>query len=469
MPARNVIRPTLANRFSNTPASNPATINAAQLNQGAPNATAQTGSGPVAATRSTPQGFQGTGNIATVQMPQSEDVSFITPSGAKGIIQLSSNGKAKITSNPQYTKPITQNGKVIGTGIFDTAIVNNAITSELIGFKGNTLTEPINTTTNTSIGTLTEKGTINYQYALQGSELVPEVTSTTGGIFYQSPRSAQQYSAASAANAAAKSNINEFHSLENITIPSLTQQMNTAFAQGNRSYGIALFHELQYDTMFANQLLANPIYSKGEFAGYGATGLLSASQTVMNNNKPVEVAKLTTSGLMPLATTVSDALYGTVNGKNQNLGTLSFTPTVTNGTFSLSYSGFKPSIVQIGGQGWNAGLYSSYNPATGQLSLNPKNYAYVSGNLITQNGSNGEVIKTITMPSGFGIQGSFGNLNYENITNIPVTNGKYSGLESYTSLRLWLLLMGMCQRMRGCICRCRRSLCMIPDRCICRW
>ena len=184
MPARNVIRPTLANRFSNTPASNPATINAAQLNQGAPNATAQTGSSPVAATRSTPQGFQGTGNVATVQMPQSEDVSFITPSGAKGIIQLSSNGKAKITSNPQYTKPITQNGKVIGTGIFDTAIVNDAITSELIGFKGNTLTEPINTTTNTSIGTLTEKGTINYKYALQGSELVPEVTSTTGGIFY---------------------------------------------------------------------------------------------------------------------------------------------------------------------------------------------------------------------------------------------------------------------------------------------
>ena len=40
---------------------------------------------------------------------------------------------AKITSNPQYTKPITLKGKVIGTGIFDTAIVNNAITSELPG------------------------------------------------------------------------------------------------------------------------------------------------------------------------------------------------------------------------------------------------------------------------------------------------------------------------------------------------
>ena len=435
MPARNVIRPTLANRFSNTPASNPATINAAQLNQGSPNATAQTGTSPVAATHSTPQGFQGTGNVATVQMPQSEDISFITPSGAKGIIQLSSNGKAKITSNPQYTEPIKQNGKVIGTGTFDTTIVNGKLASQIIGFKGNTLTEPVNTTTNTSIGILTEKGTINYQYSLQGSELVPEITSTTGGIFYQSPRSAQQYSEASAANAAAKGNISEFHSFENIIIPSLTQQINTAFLQGHISYGIALLSELQSYTMFANQLLDNSIYSKGEFSGYDASGLLSASQTVMNNNKPVEVAKLTTTGLTPLATTVSDALYGTVNGKNQNLGTLSFTPTVTNGTFSLSYAGFKPSIVQIGGQGWNAGIYSSYNPATGQLSLNPKNYAYVSGNLLTQNGPNGEVIKTITMPSGFGTSQEFGagTLNYLNITNIPVTSGKYSGLESYTS------------------------------------
>ena len=172
MPARNVIRPTLANRFSNTPASNPATINAAQLNQGAPNATAQTGAGPVAATRSTPQGFQGTGYAQTVQVPQSRDIIFTTPNGAKGIIQLSSNGRAKITSNPQYTKPITLKGKVIGTGIFDTAIVNNAITSELIGFKGNTLTESVNSTTNTAIGTLTEKGTINYHYVEQRKAIV---------------------------------------------------------------------------------------------------------------------------------------------------------------------------------------------------------------------------------------------------------------------------------------------------------
>ena len=170
MPARNVIRPTLANRFSNTPASNPATINAAQLNQGAPNASAQTGTGPVAATRSTPQGFQGTGYISTVQLPQSAQATFTAPNGAKGIIQLSSNGRAKITSNPQYTEPITQNGKVIGAGTFDTAIVGGKLTSQIVSFKGDPLAEPINSTTNTSIGTLAEKGTINYQYALQGSE-----------------------------------------------------------------------------------------------------------------------------------------------------------------------------------------------------------------------------------------------------------------------------------------------------------
>ena len=207
MPARNVIRPTLSGRFSNTPASNPATIAAAQLNQGAPNATAQTGSGPVAATRSTPQGFQGTGYVSTVQIPQSRNVTFTAPNGAKGIIQLSSNGRAKITSNPQYTEPIKQNGKVIGTGTFNTAIVNGKLASQIIGFKGNTLTEPVNSTANTSIGTLTEKGTINYQYALQGSELVPEITSTTGGIFYQSPHMQAEETEAQQAYSSSRSNL----------------------------------------------------------------------------------------------------------------------------------------------------------------------------------------------------------------------------------------------------------------------
>jgi hypothetical protein len=133
---------------------------------------------------------------------------------------------------------------------------------------------------------------------------------------------------------------------------------------------------------------------------------------------------------------VSDALYGTVSGKNQNLGTLLFKPTVSNGALSFSYAGFNRAEVQVSGKGWYAGIYSSYNPATGQLSINPKNYAYVTGNLQMQNGPNGEVIKTITMPSGFGVAQEFGAgaLNYLNIANIPITNGKYNGLESYTSL-----------------------------------
>ena len=433
MPARNVIRPTLSGRFSNTPASNPATITAAQLNQGAPNATAQTGAGPVAATRSTPQGFQGTGYVSTVQIPR--NVTFTTPGGAKGIIQLSSNGRAKITSNPQYTEPIKQNGKVIGTGTFDTAIVGGKLTSQIISFKGNTLTEPVNSTTNTSIGTLTEKGTINYQYALQGSKLVPEITSTQGGIFYQSPRMQQQYSKAEQAYSTAQSNLNEFHTLENVTIPSFAKQVNVAFSQGNTQYGLALVSELQSNMNFMNQLFFKPTYTKGEFANYDAPGLLSASQTAMNANKPVEVAKLTTSGLAPLATTVGDAIYGNVSGKNQQLGTLLFSPTVNNGTLSLAYKGFQPAQVQVSGQGWSAAINTSFNPNTGKISVNPKNYTYVTAYPQTETLPNGEVVKSIVMPSGFGLTQAFGlgALNYLSISNIPVTNGQYTATESYTS------------------------------------
>ena len=433
MPARNVIRPTLANRFSNTPASNPATINAAQQNQSAPNAMAQTGAGPVAATRSTPQGFQGTGYVQTVQMPR--NVTFTTPNGAKGIIQLSSNGRAKITSNPQYTEPIKQNGKVIGTGTFDTAIVNGKLASQIIGFKGNTLTEPVSSTANTSIGTLTEKGTINYQYALQGSELVPKITSTTGGIFYQSQSMQSKEAQAQSAISAAKANLQEVNNLRSVVIPLLVQQVNTAYEHNNPNYGKSLMQNLQFYSEEANKLANAQVFSSGTYAGYNPRGVIQAAGSTANANKPVEIATLTTAGLAPLATTVGDAIYGKVSGKTQQLGTLEFKPTESNGSISLAYAGFKPSEVQVSGPGWYAGIYTSFNPNTGKIAVNPKNYAYVTGNLQTGTLPNGEVVSSITMPSGFGLNKAYGQgaLNYLNIANIPVTNGQYTATESYTS------------------------------------
>ena len=90
--------------------------------------------------------------------------------------------------------------------------------------------------------------------------------------------------------------------------------------------------------------------------------------------------------------------------------------------------------MQVSGTGYYAGIYTSYNPSTGQLAINPKNYAYVTGNLQTTTLLNGEVLSTITMPSGFGLSSQYGNLNVLNMTNIPVAGSAYAGaLESYSS------------------------------------
>ena len=181
----------------------------------------------------------------------------------------------------------------------------------------------------------------------------------------------------------------------------------------------------------ANNLMFQPVTKTGTLAKYTAIGVIPVAANLMNANKPEEVAKLTTSGLTPLSVKVGDAIYGNVGGKDQHLGTILLSPKVSANTLSLSYAGFKSSIVTISGLGWDAGIYSSFNPSTGKITLNPKNAAWVSAGLRVQSLPNGEVIKSVIMPSGFGIGGNY---NYINVSNISVSNGKWSGLESYTSL-----------------------------------
>ena len=135
MPARNVIRPTLANRFSNTPASNPATITQSNsINNNIASPVAIAPNAPVAASRS-PEGFQGTGEISTVQIPHTQNVSFTAPNGSTGIIQISPNGKASITKNITFTQPIKENNENLGMGTYDYSLKGNEIIANLVGFK----------------------------------------------------------------------------------------------------------------------------------------------------------------------------------------------------------------------------------------------------------------------------------------------------------------------------------------------
>ena len=204
---------------------------------------------------------------------------------------------------------------------------------------------------------------------------MPEITSTTGGIFYQSQSMQSKEAKAQSAISAAKANLQEANNLRSVVIPQLVQQVNTAYEQNNPNYGESLVQNLQLYSEEANKLANTPVFSSGTYAGYNPGAVIQAAGYTAKANKPVEIAALTTSGLAPLATTVGDAIYGTVSGKTQQLGTLEFKPTESNGSISLAYAGFKPSEVQVSGEGWYAGIYPSYNQATGQITLNPKNFA----------------------------------------------------------------------------------------------
>ena len=59
-----------------------------------------------------------------------------------------------------------------------------------------------------------------------------------------------------------------------------------------------------------------------------------------------------------------------INNNGTYLGTIAYSPTVSNGTLSLAYQSFSPTAVQIGGQ-TSYTAFTSYNPATGQVSAGP--------------------------------------------------------------------------------------------------
>ena len=272
-----------------------------------------------------------------------------------------------------------------------------------------------------SFGKFTSQGAMLYTYSVHDNRLLPVPVGGSGGVYYQNPSAEAQYAQGQQAYNIGISDIN--------TAKMLTAQIQSTAKNPNANY-----QNLSMMTQERNQMLYPTFNSNSPFAGYSARGLVEWGKTWMQQNAPVEIAKYTAQGLQPIKTTVTDPIYGNVSGRNQLLGALVLKPQVINNTITLMPTGFEPSVVQVSGPGWSAGVKTSYNPATGQISINPKNYTYVAANLETTTMPAGEVIKSITMPSGFGLSQQYGagKLNYINITNIPVANGQSTAYESYT-------------------------------------
>ena len=339
-------------------------------------------------------------------------------------------------SQPTTPPPTGLEGHIASNGVSDVQTpygkVSLLFTNGTPAIKQNVVfAVPQNQLQSSSLGTLTTKGTVLYTYQLSNEHLTPVPISATGGIYYQSPYMQSQTAAALSAYSTAKAQLAYYAQITQHILPNFQKAANTATNWNViQTYGQLI---QSYDQT-ANQLAFQAVFNKGQFAGYSAKALEQVAQLVVKQNAPVEVAAITTTGLKSTNTNVVDTIFGVVNGKSQNLGSLIFKPMVSGNAISLIPNGFSPSTVQVSGQGWNAGIRTSFNPSTGQISINPHNFTFVNGNLQTSTSSNGEVIKSITMPTGFGISQKFPQgLNYLNIANIPITApGGYKATESYT-------------------------------------
>lgn len=132
------------------------------------------------------------------------------------------------------------------------------------------------------------------------------------------------------------------------------------------------------------------------------------------NSAAVAVAKLASNGqLVALANTISQPIFANVSGVNQQVGTISYLPSVSNGQLSFGFAGFKSANVIIAQNGYIfSGIPTSYNQTTGQISFGTPNFqSGVSTALLPSNSAlraytdfaTGTTITPGTVPSGFGL------------------------------------------------------------------
>ncbi|MEM3845398.1 MAG: hypothetical protein QXU98_06835, partial [Candidatus Parvarchaeota archaeon] len=388
MPVRSVIRPSIPGRIRNPYYSQPAT--------------APYQANPQTAVYQYKQQSQSLSlNQTPTQMPSSGlgghlpyTANIATPQG--NVSLLFANGTPQITKNITFTQNINQS---LGNGI-------------------------------------TERGTMTYTYAIKGNQLVAVPIASTVKLYYQSPHQQQVQQQAEQALAMAQNAKQQYTYFENYTLPQEIAQINAM--QNNPAVMNALFQsmEAQLHSVINQYFGLNNNYP-GQFAGSSAVSVLQSAPAVIAANAPVPFAYVGPHGnVHAMNVTVSDEIYGNVGGQVQELGVISLKPSVVNNAVSLVPTGFSPSLVTLSGKGWQAAVYPQFNAQTGTITINPHNYAWVTGNAVTNTLANGEVITTITMPSGFGLAEQFGPgaLNYINIANIPVQSsiGGYTATESYT-------------------------------------
>ena len=215
---------------------------------------------------------------------------------------------------------------------------------------------------------------------------------------------------------------------QNVTF---TQPINTS-ENGFNLNGIA-----KYTYQINNgQIQANVINQSGALS-YQAPG--TSQQTVIGN-----IGANGNISLLPNAT-VAVPITGSIgNQQNQFLGTVFYTPTITNGNVNLNYSSFQGTNINITGSipvtnpntgqqanitgkiGYTISATTTFNPSTNTIGLNLPNYGggnvlpNISTNIYAQPQAFYVPTFGITIPASSGVKGTY-NLTFNPITGIGTT------------------------------------------------
>lgn len=257
-------------------------------------------------------------------------------------------------------------------------------------------------------------GSVKYTYSLAGANIIP--TPISGNVTYNA--NLNLYNQANANYQAAKSGMAQLEQAKQQYITALNKpNMPASYYQ---SYRMAL-----------NSLMEGNFNNGFTELGY-YENMEQSSQAALDRYAPTTIATVKNGNFILTGNAPEQYIYGNVGGKRQYLGALQEKPVLNGNSISFQPGNFTSAIVTISGQGYYAGIPTTYNATTGQIGINPSNYAYVTGNAQTARMANGEIITALKMPQGFGLSKQFPatDLSYLGVQNIPI--GK-EATESYSS------------------------------------
>ena len=355
---------------------------------------------------------------------QNESQVFV-PGPALGGILPSASSSASAVSTANSTGLLQQNITTPNGNITVNYAPNAGKYLPVSISKNVTFSMPVNQTSNNTIF----EGTQNYTYAIENNSLIQVPTSNNINVSYNAnPQILSN----------AQSKLSAATAMLNSTKSTLTSYQNALKVQGQAP---------QYYNYYAGAISTLLFPNNGPAKGYNAISyyeneIQQANQTIAATS-PVLIGNINNGLFNPSKNMVNQHVYGEVGNQNRFLGTIQYTPEVSNNVISLKQTGFVSANIPISGQGYYGSIATAYN--NGEIIISPKNFTSLTAN--TQNIHIGqETLSYTEFPTGFGISKFSGVTNgLVGAKNIPVSTSIGTVIENFNLKSGFTLGSGLSQ------------------------